>query len=672
MSIQQADPNPVVQIPPNQSLLLLDSRFRALNESPYDFTSTLSAGLVAKQISYKRLFWSSPFFTHNVNNCEILIRFMNDDRNVDPTVNPYTYVAYMQPWVQIISFDGNDAPSALGPSFMDDPKVGSYAHYLQTSLNDLRKYESNLAHYPVTVNGGHTITAYVRYNPARGFVIYFEDDDTKEQVLFDIMDCDWIKNAHFVHGYGVYDQKTFSYRPLFYDVPNASYKNAYYSDATPQLLYTRYIIVISKELTRDRRVQSFSSALAADDFPSEIAVIPTTYKNIGVYHQENIGEDATVIPMRDGNQPQFVRITIEDENGNILVSGDPVGNFLADQNVPAQLVFDFFNPDIGFQSSNLLNYLIFQRVFEPSPDSRTNPEVLDMSIFKYIAGANYTIPLTPNDLKGTNTVFIPYVTWTTTGLKGGNETVDGSFVTWNDDALHSEMSPFVAYYSLKSNPPFGKPYTPPDPSYQSINDQYLRFFVLNNVQQVMVLTFTNAFALGEDHLGNVTMTVRAIPYLIDHNHPEWHPYPYANEIDDYKLFEYKDVLVGSGPFMENPMPQEIQWHTDFIPPEKIPLRSFFLTVQYEYDGYYPTDFNHQALVLSDIKVTFQRKNPPPPDDTQPVPPPVPDDPPGVSDPPYTVNDVYIPIPKENYPYARYNTVLLDDDVIHDIAVVSSF
>ena len=148
MALPQNDPPSVVLVPPNQTSLLLGSRFRSLNESPYDFSTNLTAGVVARQFTYRMLYWSSSFFTHNLTNIEILLRFQNDDRNTDPNLSPYTYVAYMQPWTQITTFDGHEGNYN---SFMNDPLPGSYAAYLQASLNDLRKYESNLAHFPVTV-----------------------------------------------------------------------------------------------------------------------------------------------------------------------------------------------------------------------------------------------------------------------------------------------------------------------------------------------------------------------------------------------------------------------------------------------------------------------------------------------------------------------------------------
>lgn len=660
------DPPPVVIVPPNQSSLFLDSRFRTLNDSPYDFSTPLTAGLTARQLAYRNLYWSAPFFTHNLDNIEILLRFLGDDRKLDGNYNPYTYVAYMQPWIQTISFDGHDGNYT---SFMQDPLPGSYAHYLQTSLNDLRRRESNLAAYKVTVDGGHPISAVVRYNPARGFVIYFLNDDTGDIVPFDILDCDWIKNGHFIHGYGIFDPATNMYRPLFYDDLTLAYKRAYYSDATPQLLYTRYLIVVSKELCRDRRVQSFASSHAADDFPSEIAVIPTTYQKVGVFHVESTGENATIIPIREGNQPQYLRITMEDENGQTLISGDPIGNFLSDTNVPSQIITDFFDESLGFQSTNLLNYLIFQKQFNPSPDSRTDPEVVDSTMF--VNTTPYIIGIQPLHYDSPE-CFLPFETWYTNGLLDGNETVDANVTLWGSMKTVTQPT-IVAHHSPEMYPHYVPPI--PDPAYLGKFDPYIRLSLKNNVPQTMTLTLSH---WADSNAGNYTIRIRIYPF--NPGYPKTHPYAYTT---DTPLFTYH-VTPGDSDFfyppnssVNNPYISTVIWDIDHMNiSDKYPNNEFYISaqiIQYSAVNAYYTPPLHSWKYYTKMSLEFRRKYIPPPTYLDPPPPPpIPTDPVDNQDPPTTVNDIYVYIPKETYPYAKYNTVLLDDDVIHDISVLSSF
>lgn len=647
MALPQNDPPSVVLVPPNQTSLLLGSRFRALNESPYDFSTNLTAGVVARQFTYRMLYWSSSFFTHNLTNIEILLRFQNDDRNTDPSVSPYTYVAYMQPWTQITSFDGHEGNYN---SFFNEPLPGSYAAYLQASLNDLRRYESNLAHFPVTVNDGHTITAKVRYNPSRGFVIWFIDDVTQEEVPFLMLDCDWIDKGHFIHGFGLYDVTYKKWRPLFYNAPSAVYRRAYYSDSAPTLLYSRYNIVKSRELNRDRRVQSFCSSQASEDFPQEIALIPNSYQKVGSFHTEYIGDDATIIPVRNGTQAQFVRITIRDEFGNDLIAGDPIGNFMADPGVPYSVIHDYFDASSSFQSSNLLNYLIFQKLYEPSPDSRTQPEGNVVTMFEYntvstsypwYAHTSYS-PI----------YFLPYYNWDIIGNP--------------DDAI--AIAPYqnfevtgtfheIPRQPIKDSPSPGN--KPTSYYYKSTYDPYLSFSIKNNVPMIIKLEMTHW--CGESHspwdetsplVYNYYVQIRfyqrlkgdddfsfLYPYNIPANWPNrYNPYSRQPIISNGNTFpcrymeKHTDTLIwdipqfefgqGSGDFGDGPTIPD----PDFVPD------AFFVAFQFNYDvdslnGRQKIG-NKQPDMRFTYNLTFTRKNPDPPkEDPPPPPPPPPIDPP---------------------------------------------
>jgi len=736
MALPQNDPPSVILVPPNQTSLLLGSRFRSLNESPYDFSTNLTAGVVARQFTYRMLYWSSSFFTHNLTNIEILLRFQNDDRNTDPNLSPYTYVAYMQPWTQITTFDGHEGNYN---SFMNEPLPGSYAAYLQASLNDLRKYESNLAHFPVTVNGGHTITAKVRFNPSRGFVIWFVDDVTQEEVSFLMLDCDWINKGHFIHGFGVFDSVYQKWRPLFYNAPSAIYRRAYYSDSAPTLLYSRYNIVKSRELNRDRRVQSFCSSQASEDFPQEIALIPNSYQKVGVYHTEYIGEDATVIPVRNGTQAQFVRITIRDEFGNDLISGDPIGNFMADPGVPYSVIYDYFDASSSFQSSNLLNYLIFQKLYEPSPDSRTEPEANVVTTFYYTT----TTTSYPwyNHTSYSPIYFLPYYDWTVVG------NLDDAVVVGLPDNFDVQSTHEIPRQTIQGSMPYGA--APPVYNFKFQYLPYLQLNVQNNAPMTMRLEITHwcgeSASPWDDSsalLFQYYLTVFVFassdnggypPGNIGYNNPVWdrtgrtpldldHPYPYpptgiirsnppdvtGNTWPCIYMERHRDILTWDIPFYDN----GAQYESNHIYSSVIDPSRIFIGFQFHYAPGQTCD--KQPDMRFTYTLSFTRKNPapveepvpdpppppppdppstdpdpiPPPDptpdpdpppepDVPPGPPPAPDEPPPPTpepdpQPTYTINDLYVPLPTTEYPYCDYRSVLLDDDIIHKINVLPSF
>ena len=697
MALPQNDPPSVVLVPPNQTSLLLGSRFRSLNESPYDFSTNLTAGVVARQFTYRMLYWSSSFFTHNLTNIEILLRFQNDDRNTDPNLSPYTYVAYMQPWTQITTFDGHEGNYN---SFMNDPLPGSYAAYLQASLNDLRKYESNLAHFPVTVNGGHTITAKVRFNPSRGFVIWFVDDVTQEEVSFLMLDCDWINKGHFIHGFGVFDPVYQKWRPLFYNAPSAIYRRAYYSDSAPTLLYSRYNIVKSRELNRDRRVQSFCSSQASEDFPQEIALIPNSYQKVGVYHTEYIGEDATVIPVRNGTQAQFVRITIRDEFGNDLISGDPIGNFMADPGVPYSVIYDYFDASSSFQSSNLLNYLIFQKLYEPSPDSRTEPEANVVTTFYYTT----TTTSYPwyNHTSYSPIYFLPYYDWTVVG------NLDDAVIVGYPENFNVQSQHEIPRQIIQGSMPYGA--APPVYNMKGAYMPYMEMVVKNNLPMTMRLEITHwcgesanpwddtsatlfqyyltvflfasgnkgqfAWTIGET--GNIALETLAWdrtgrdPWIYP-DQPNGGPSKgivrsnpsdvIGNTWPCRYMERHTDILTWDIPFYDHGVEYINPLYQNFCSKSNI-----FMGFQFHYAPGQTCD--KQPDMRFTYTLSFTRKNPAPVEEPVPDPPPPP--PKDQPQPTYTINDLYVPLPTTEYPYCDYRSVLLDDDIIHKINVLPSF
>lgn len=337
-------PPSVVSIPPNKSLLLVDSRYRTLEDTPYDINVNLTSALTARKLYYQTLSWSSPFFTHNLTNNEIRVQFKNDD------LPNRIYVTYMMPWTMIKEY-ASPTSAEIEP--------GSYGAYLYSSLNDLRLHYANLQYPDITVNGGHSVLANVEYNYSRGFTIYFIDGTTEQPVEFRILDCSWIEFGHYIHGYGVYDPATNKFRPALYSQPDAKqFMRSYTSDTTPTLLYTRYVAVSSKELTKDRIVQPFTAA-NAPNFNAQLAIFATDVKNSGVYHQDYEINDTSIISVRAGTQHQFFRIYITDEFGDILKPGNPIASFFQDTEIPIEVFHDYFDASINYQSHDLLNFLCF-------------------------------------------------------------------------------------------------------------------------------------------------------------------------------------------------------------------------------------------------------------------------------------------------------------------------
>ncbi len=308
-------------LPANQSLVLADSLYRNPNDpnqGPYDFVCELGgSALVGKQLIYERLYWSQPLFSHT--NASNELRFqINGDTSI-------TYVVYATPYLMFNQYDGN----APGTSFLN-PKLYSYASNMELGLNnDIRDLTSNFI--PIHGTGqlldadGFTMYARFRYSPSRGFVFTFDPSTNISIPTYTIrlLPCSYIENAHYVHGFGV----TNSESPNQF-IPRDTWTAAYFSDDTPTLLPSRYIVVTSKELNKDRRMISFQNS-ASSNFLNELAIIYLSSTSTGAFHSEVMRDDATVISKRDDYNPQSFRITILDEKGEVLRCDDPLGNFMA-------------------------------------------------------------------------------------------------------------------------------------------------------------------------------------------------------------------------------------------------------------------------------------------------------------------------------------------------------
>jgi len=317
--------NSVRVLPANRSLVTADSRYRNVNEqeteSPYDFNANLSSGIVGKEILYQKLYWNQPLYSHNNTNNELFFQINNDVTT--------TYVVYATPFTIFNQYDGNPPGSNFQP-----PQPYSYADGMTQAFNgDVRLANANtylinaLQPHPGNLYdaNGFQMTVQFLYSPSKGFVITFAPSVNPDIPVYSILllPCNYIANAHFVHGFGIFDPASES---TGY-VPRNMWTTAYFSDDTPNLIPTRYITIRSSELTKDRRMISFQNANAAR-FQNELAIIALNPIYSGTFHTESVGDDSTVISKRDDYQPLTFRIQITQEDGSIIECDDPISTLL--------------------------------------------------------------------------------------------------------------------------------------------------------------------------------------------------------------------------------------------------------------------------------------------------------------------------------------------------------
>jgi hypothetical protein len=336
----------VVAFEPDSSLVLLDSRYRKNpNDSPYSFESNLSCGLRGQKFIYKGLSWTQPLFSHNTTNNEIRFKLFGEDSNE-------TLVCYAMPFVLYNSFDGNDDSSYYQP-----PLPGSYGYDIQFAFNnDVRLLSSNLVLYTPTVNGNN-VQFFFHYNPSRGFVLYCQLVADGTPVPIQLLDCSWISNAHFVHGFGQYNITLNKVTP----VTDETVFNPAIHGSTASLLPTRYISVVCKEISVDRAFPSITNT-SDSDLPFEIGVFFVKHEWTGVYNTEKSTGDETVIPLKFGTEHQILRLDIKDETGKALICGNPIQNLLDDTFIPSYVKDDLINA--GGRNLLAINMLTFGDTFE--------------------------------------------------------------------------------------------------------------------------------------------------------------------------------------------------------------------------------------------------------------------------------------------------------------------
>lgn len=359
-------------LPAQRSLVLADSKYRSRNfiidengdrvqletedESPYNFQANFSSAIVGKEIIYQKLYWNQPIYSHNNASVELRFQINGDDTT--------TYVVYATPFLMFTQYDGNPPGIPWGI-----PQQYSYASMMELGFNgDVRLLNSNLQLTipppPATDYGwlydanGFKMTVNFRYSPSQGFSISFGPSINPAIPVYTIrlLPCSYVANAHFVHGFGIFDG-TISTTTF---VPRNQWTVAYFSDDTPNLLPFRFITIRSVELSKDRRMISFQSA-NANRIGNELAIMALSPVYTGTYHVENVGDDSTVISKRDDYQPTTVRILITDENGISLQCDSPISNLLQTPDIVSDTTKNsfIFGPRAGRGDEDFTNAIVF-------------------------------------------------------------------------------------------------------------------------------------------------------------------------------------------------------------------------------------------------------------------------------------------------------------------------
>lgn len=411
-----------IDLPPSSSGLLVDSKGRGQNESPYDFTATFSSAIKGSQITYSKFSWCQPLYAHTGVSCALLFDlFLPDDYAADPTVGKWYpgfannedylnthYVIYHHPYMSFEQFDGNESSGMP----YQQPKAGSYAADVEEALNngDIRITTNNLI--PVNLDSLFLNLQFkFRYSASAGFRLTAscELPGVEGQVPLGIrlFDCNSIRKAHRVHGFGVecgwnpldvnrgiitsqeqyvelvgggpnVQQRVWlpAWLAAIANNPNTvktsvdlgsniglSYVS--FSDATPTLIPIEYIQIYSPELTFQRRLPSFRNIAAQSTSGNdEMGTFPTTLENIGRYRLLAADEDANVWSLRADCTPQKAQFIVTDEDGTVLSVSSIMTNFFRNmgngENINMNIYqLPFIESGNGFRSPGAMNYLIF-------------------------------------------------------------------------------------------------------------------------------------------------------------------------------------------------------------------------------------------------------------------------------------------------------------------------
>jgi len=350
--------NGIIVFDSNRVPLILDSKYRFSNFTPYQFTTALNSNVAVSEMYYSKLYWNQPFFSHNALSSELIFQIKYEDGTISPL-----YVTYAAPFMMYGQYDGN-----ADNTFFEAPQPGSYAFMMESGLNyDVRYYNTNMTPITEGADTGRIYSTFsnlpvqmrFRYSASKGFSIFALTDDGVGTVTYLnilIHDCSYISEAHYVHGFGIYDTTSNTFKP------RSQWVQAYYSDGTPTLLPYRFIVIGSVDLTRDRRCTSFGANINTLNLTDEVAVFPLSAKNTGKYHVLTAGEDSTVFALRSNYQPNIVSIRISTDSKTTLTCGDPVSLLLKSSWMPSYHSEKYLDPTSEFYgrgTSSFINFLVF-------------------------------------------------------------------------------------------------------------------------------------------------------------------------------------------------------------------------------------------------------------------------------------------------------------------------
>lgn len=336
-------------LPANQSLVIADSVYKGKDESHYNFICRLGTGIYCKELYYNQIYWSQPLFAHNNANCELIFSVNDDDTTI--------YVVYATPFILYNEFDGNAPGTSLLP-----PKVFSYCWNMELGFNnDVRLLNNNA----VLVNGdgkvrdtlGNIMTFCFRYAPSKGFCVYpLQDNPDGAVYTIKMWPCSYIADAHFTHGFGFINPNI----SLSKYVPRTYYSPVIWSDTVPNLMPYRYVIVASNELTKDRRLTSFSNGLGNSKVTSELAIFATNPSRTRIYTVIPQGDSSSVVSLRPNYTPLTFDISINSELGVPLRCGDGCLLALQDDLVTDNAKKSFWSSALRNRgNAALTNYLVF-------------------------------------------------------------------------------------------------------------------------------------------------------------------------------------------------------------------------------------------------------------------------------------------------------------------------
>lgn len=422
---------PVIDLPPSSSGLLVDSKGRNANESPYSFTATLSSAVRGDQITYSAFQWCQPLYSHTGVTCAFYFDLFHPSTIYEPSVGHWYpgyangedylnehYVIYHKPYTAYTQYDGNEDS---GMPFQP-PQPGSYASDMEVALNtDVRELSNNLIPVDLT-EVFPDITFQFRYSSSQGFRLTatYTDTDSSATVPLGIriFPCPSVFKAHRVHGFGVEcnwnpldvnsgvittqsdytriaggnnQQKVWlpawlaslsnnpiSNRPVDIDLSSSvGLSTALYSDAFPTLIPTEYIQIFSPELTFQRKLPSFRNTTAQCPYGNdEMGTFPTTLGNVGVYKLLTADNDANVWSFREDYSPQIAQFIVTDEDGVTLTCSNILTRFfqILSNDVDASVYqWPFIQPGSFYRSPGAMNYLIFGKATISETGQILNP-----------------------------------------------------------------------------------------------------------------------------------------------------------------------------------------------------------------------------------------------------------------------------------------------------------